>query len=466
MIMDFIDWMSEPLYAVAGFVIAIGVLVAVHEFGHYWVARRCGIKVLKFSIGFGRPIVHYRAGRDRTEYALSAIPLGGYVRMLDEHEGEVDESERHRAFNRKPLIARAAVIAAGPAFNFLFAIVALACVQFIGVEGLRPLVGGVEPDSAAAKAGFRPGDALLSVEGEPTALWQSALPMIVASSLEKREIDIEVVDDADRLHRRTIDLEGIAPDDLAGRSILEHLGIEPEWVPLPAVIAEVVAASPASRSGLRAGDRVIEAAGEDIEYWGDLVRAIRSRPEQEVPLVVRRDQGQTITLTVVPEAIEYEQERFGRIGVIPSRTLPPEVREKYFFTERKGFTQALIGGIDETGDIIMLTLRVMGKMISGDISPRHINGPIGIADYAGDFVRSGLSQFLGFMAVISIGLGIINLLPIPILDGGHLLFCVIETFRRRPLSRKVHIAANGIGMAFIAGLMSLAFYNDLSRLFG
>ena len=464
--MDFFHWISESLYALAGFVIVIGVLVAVHEFGHYWVARRCGIKVLKFSLGFGRPIVRCYGGRDRTEYAISAIPLGGYVRMLDEQEGEVDESERHRAFNRKPLIARAAVIAAGPAFNFLFAIIALACVQFMGVEGLRPLVGEVEPDSAAAQAGFRPGDELLSIDGEPTSLWQSALPMIVAASLEKREIDIEVVDDVGRLHRRTIDLEGISPDDIAGHPILDQLGIGPERPPLPAVIAEVVVASPASRAGLLAGDRVIEAAGEDIEHWGDLVGAIRSRPEREVPLVVRRGQGPTIPLTVIPEAIDHAGERFGRIGVMPSRTLPPEVRERYFFTERRGFAQALIGGIDETGDLIVLTLRVMGKMISGDISPRHINGPIGIADHAGDFVRSGLSEFLGFMAVISIGLGIINLFPIPILDGGHLLFCVIESFRRRPLSRAVHTAANGIGLAFIAALMSLAFYNDLSRLFG
>ncbi|MBF2760937.1 MAG: RIP metalloprotease RseP [Ectothiorhodospiraceae bacterium AqS1] len=466
MSMDFFDFIAEPLYAVAGFLIVIGVLVAVHEFGHYWVARRCGIKVLKFSLGFGRPIVRYYGGLDRTEYAISAIPLGGYVRMLDEHEGEVEASERHRAFNRKPLIARAAVIIAGPAFNFLFAIVALACVQLIGIEGLRPLVGEVEADSPAERAGFEPGDELISVEGEPTALWQSALPMILAASLEKKEIDIEVVDDAGRLHRRSLDIEGISPDDASGRPILGQLGIAPDLPSLPAVIAEVVAPSPAARAGLQAGDRVIEAAGEEIENWGELVRAIRARPDREVLLLVRRGQGESIPLTVTPEAIEEAGERFGRIGVMPSRKIDAELREKYFFTQSQGFAQALIKGITETGDLTMLTLRMMGKMISGDISPRHINGPIGIADYAGDFVRSGFSEFLGFMAVISIGLGIINLLPIPILDGGHLLFCVIETIRRRPLSAKAHIAANGIGMAFIAGLMSLAFYNDLTRLFG
>ncbi len=465
--MDFFHGLSEFLYALLGFLIVIGVLVTVHEFGHYWVARRCGIKVLTFSIGFGTCLWRRYGGQDGTEYAIRAIPIGGYVRMLGERaeEGEVDESERHRAFDRKPLLARAAVIVAGPAFNFLFAAIAFALVQLMGVEGLRPLVGEVVPGSTAAQAGFRPGDELRSVAGEPTSLWVTASPMIVAAAFDKRAIDIEVVDDSGRERRRSVDLQGISAEDIAQRSILDLLGIVPDRPPLPAVIEEVVADSPAAAAGLLAGDRVIEAAGESIENWGDLVIAIRARPEQAIRLLVERDDEPPIVLNVIPEAVEEQGQTFGRIGVIPDSALAPDVRERYFFTERRGLWDALIGGLDRTGEITLLTLRLMGKMLTGNISLSHLNGPIGIADYAGDFVRSGVSDFLGFMAVVSIGLGIINLLPIPILDGGHLLFCVIETIRRRPLSERAHAAANGIGLAFVVGLMSLAVYNDLSRLF-
>ena len=454
----------EFLYSVVAFVVALGVLVTVHEFGHFWVARRLGIKVLTFSVGFGRALWSRRSGNDGTEYVIAMIPLGGYVKMLDESEGDVAVHERHRAFNRQPLAKRVAVVVAGPAFNFLFAIVAYWCMYMIGVDGLRPIVAESAPDSVAARAGFQPGDAMESIQGTKVETWQSAVQAIISASLDDRRIAVGVVDAANRRQERVIDLETIVVDDLTRGRFFERIGFTPAQLVLPAVIDRVEAGRPAQRDGLRPGDRVVQAAGQDIGGWSDWVRIVREHPGETFDVVLERD-GARLTIRLTPD-VEFaaDRSRFGRIGAAARQ--PDDLVDRYYVTERHDPWSALVKGFMKTGEISTLTLRMMWKMVLLEVSLENLSGPVGIAEYAGASAQFGLSRFLEFLGIVSVSLGILNLLPIPLLDGGHLLYYAVEFLRGRPVSEASRFVGQRLGIALLVGLMGLALYNDLARLLG
>ena len=454
----------DVLYSVIAFVVAIGVLVTVHEFGHFWVARRLGVKVLKFSIGFGRALWTRRHGEDGTEYVVAAIPLGGYVKMLDESEGEVAEHERHRAFNRQPLSTRVAVVVAGPAFNFLFAILAYWCMYMIGAEGLRPMVADVAPGSVAERAGFHAGDEIESVQGDEVVTWQSAVQSILAASLDDGRIRIDVVDASGRPRERVVDLGAIAVDDLTRGRFFEQLGLAPARPAVPAVIGWVEPGRPAERDGLRPGDRVAEAAGAEVTGWPDWVRIVRGHPGETFPVVVERD-GARVELRLTPD-VEFDAGgmRFGRIGAAVHE--PERRSERLYVTERHDPWSALAKGVAKTADVSVLTLRMLWKMLLLEVSVENLSGPIGIAEYAGTSAQYGLARFLEFLGIVSVSLGILNLLPIPLLDGGHLFYYAVEFVRGRPVSEASRFYGQRLGIALLVGLMGLAFYNDLVRLLG
>ena len=452
----------DILYSIIAFVVALGVLVTVHEFGHFWVARRLGIKVLTFSVGFGRALWSYRAGKDQTEYVVAMIPLGGYVRMLDESEGAVAAHERHRAFNRQPLSRRVAVVVAGPAFNFLFAVLAYWCMYMIGVEGLRPIVGEVTPGSVAEEAGFHPGDEVRSVQDQEVVSWQSAVQAIIAASLDERRIGIEVVDDSGRHHVRNLDFGTLVPDDLTRGRFFEHVGVAPFRPDLPAEIGSVESGRPAQRDGLRPGDRVVRAAGEAVAGWSEWVRIVRAHPGRTISVDIERD-GARIEIRLTPDAEETaDGTRFGRIGA--GVRAPETFLERFYVIERYDPWSALARGAVKTVEISGLTLRMMWKMLLMEVSLENLSGPIGIAEYAGASARFGLARFLEFLGIVSVSLGILNLLPIPLLDGGHLLYYAVEFVRGRPVSDAARLAGQRLGIALLIGLMGLALYNDMARL--
>ncbi len=453
--------MDGALLSLLSFIVAVGVLVTVHEFGHFWVARRAGVRVLRFSVGFGRPLWR-REGRDGTEYVIAAIPLGGYVKMLDEREGVVPPAELGRAFNRKGVGTRMAIVAAGPAFNFLFAVLAYWAVFSLGVPGLKPVVGEVRPQSPAAQAGFRPGDEILSVGSERTPSWQLAAFALLEAAAGRRVVEVEVRTREGGRALRRLDLsEGGALAE-SGR-LLETLGLRP-WRPrLPPVIDAVEPDGPAEAAGLRAGDRVLAVDGRPVEDWESLVQIVRASPGRGLRLEIERG-GQRIGLDLVPEARGQGEERVGYIG---ARVRVPEgLFGSQRVVVRYGPLAALGEGIGRTWDMTALTVRMLWRMVVGEASVRNLSGPLSIAQYAGQTASLGLVSFLSFLAVVSISLGVINLLPIPILDGGHLLYYAIELLRGRPLSEQAQALGQRIGIALLALLMGVALYNDLARLLG
>ena len=452
------------LYSAVAFIVTLGILVTVHEYGHFWVARRLGVKVLRFSVGFGRALWSRRLGRDGTEYVVAMVPLGGYVKMLDESEGNVAEHELHRAFNRQSLATRVAVVVAGPAFNFLFAILAYWCMYMVGVDGLRPLVADVVPASVADRAGLRAGDEIEAVDGAEVVSWQSAVQSIVAASLDRGRVEIRVVD-ADGVPReRVVDFDGVGVDDLTRGRIFERLGMTPARPALPAVIGGVQSGQPAERDGLRAGDRVVLAAGAPVEGWADWVRIVREHPGEAIAIVVERGASR-VDLILTPDVRETDDgARYGRIGA--SVRAPGEALERFYVTERYDPLSAFIKGIRKTGEMSALTVRMIWKMLLLEVSLENLSGPIGIAEYAGTSAQFGLARFVEFLGIISVSLGILNLLPIPLLDGGHLFYYAVEFVRGRPVSNEAMYLGQRIGIAFLVGLMGLAVYNDLARLLG
>jgi regulator of sigma E protease len=456
--------MNGILLSTVAFVVAIGILVTVHEFGHFWVARKMGVKVLRFSVGFGRPLWRKTIGADNTELVVAAVPLGGYVKMLDEREGEVAGDELDRAFNRKPLGARFAVVAAGPVFNFLFAILAYWVMFVSGVPGMRPVVGEVVPSSYAAQAGFMAGDEILAVNGEPTPSWESAILGLLDAGLEEQAVfNVTVRNQSGSETGLQVRLDDSAR--LLGKGkLLDNFGIKP-WRPsYPAVIDRLVVGSPGEQAGMQAGDRVISADGSAIDDWSQWVDYVRSRPGERITTVIDRD-GARLDLVIVPETVRDDGETVGRIGAYVR--LPDDGQHATMrVVVRHGMFEAVPAAIGKTWDMSILTLRTLWKMVTGKASIENLSGPISIARYAGHSAAVGLASFLGFLAIVSISLGVLNLLPIPILDGGHLLYFVIEFFKGSPVSETAQLVGQRIGILLLLALMSLAFYNDLARLLG
>jgi len=457
-----VDFLSV-IYSIAAFVIAIGVLVTIHEFGHFWVARKMGVKVLRFSVGFGKPLWIKKAGDDQTEYVLASIPLGGYVKMLDEREAEVAEAELDRAFNRKSVWKRFAIVAAGPMFNFIFAIVAYYLIYLAGVAGIKPVIGEVANPSPAYSAGVLLQDTILSINGVETPSWEKARFTLLEESVSRGTITLEVQGLDKQISNKKLDISGLRLLQDEQIDLMGELGLS-MWRPdIPPIIDEVMPDGAAAESGLEAEDRIFTIDGQKIVNVSHWVNMIRANPEKLLSLVVLRD-GQKVTLRLRPAKREEQGVSFGFIGVKNRVDIPLETRREMEVIERYGPVGALGEALDKTWRMSWLTLRVLGKLIVGEASVKNLSGPITIARYAGISARMGLEQFLGFLAIISISLGVLNLLPIPVLDGGHLFYYLIEMIKGSPVSETTELIGQKIGMALLFGLMSIAIYNDLLRL--
>ncbi len=455
--------LGSILFNVLAFLLALGALITIHEFGHFWVARKMGVKVLRFSIGFGKPLLRKVGKKDQTEYVLAAIPLGGYVKMLDEREGPVDSVEKHRAFNNQSVWARIAIVAAGPIANFLLAIVAYWLMYLIGISGVLPLVGGVEAGSEAEKAGFQIEDQIISVDGDEMRTWNEVRLALLDRSLDADgSIDIGVKDIEGNTANRFVSIDSSRLLNGKG-DVIGDLGIHHWWPNVEAIIGGVNSDGAAKAAGLLIGDRIISANAESVKNWRHWVEIVRAHPEQALKLQIER-LGQEQTLSIIPK---LKQERDTRIGFIGAwETQSSQQLERARTVVKYGPIQAIMIATKQTWNMTVLTVQMLGKLVIGEASLENISGPITIAQFAGQSASVGFDHYLSFIALISISLGVLNLLPVPVLDGGHLLYFFIELLKGKPLSEKIQIYGQQLGMVLLAGLMSIAFYNDILRLVG
>lgn len=438
--------------------LTLGILVTLHEYGHFWVARRFGVKVLRFSVGFGKPLFSWY-DRHGTEFAIAAIPLGGYVKMLDEREGPVPEALKDQSFNSKPPTQRIAIAAAGPLANFLFAIVAYWLLSVVGVTSVAPVVGQVAPDSVAEQAGLREGMELHSIDGHRVTSWRDVNMRLLERAGEHGQVSLEISRDGSR---------GTVSGDLGGWRLsndapdpIGEFGITPLRPDVPAVLGQVTDDGRAKAAGLQPDDRIVAVDGEPVANWFALVEYIRNAPEQTLTLTVERN-GESLEMAVRPAARTAEDgQQIGFVGAgVAAITWPEEMLREV----RYGPLQAIPNAISETWADTRLTLVAIKKMATGLLSPTNLSGPITIARVAEASVSSGFEDFVRFLAYLSVSLGILNLLPIPVLDGGHIVYYTIEAIRRKPVSEQVQALGLRIGMALILTLMVFALYNDLMRL--
>jgi len=453
----------DILQSVVAFIVAIGVLVTVHEFGHFWVARRMGVKVLRFSVGFGRPLWRRVSKKDQTEYVIGSLPLGGYVKMLDEREGEVAPDELEYSFNRKPVWRRFAIVAAGPLFNFLFAILAYYLIFLAGVSGIKPVVGEVADPSPAYSAGLRQGDVILAVNGIETPTWEKARFTLLEQAVDTNRLRLQVREKDSRISDKTIDISGLQFLQAEQIDLMGDLGIA-SWQPdLPPIIAEVLPDGAGERAGLQSGDRIVSLNGVEIKNSDQWISTIRDNPQTTMRLGIVRD-GNDLNLQLTPDLRSEDGKQYGYIGVRSRVEVPESLRREMTVIERYGPLNGFVEALDKTWRMSWLTLRVLGKLVAGEASVRNLSGPITIAHYAGISASIGIEPFLGFLAIISISLGVLNLLPVPMLDGGHLFYYLIEILKGSPVSEQTEVIGQKIGIVLLVCLMSIALYNDLLRL--
>lgn len=448
------------LHTVLALIVTLGILITFHEFGHFWVARLCGVKVLRFSVGFGKPLFSWH-DKKGTEYVVAALPLGGYVKMLDEREGDVPEALAEQSFNRKSVGQRFAIVAAGPLANFLLAIVAYWFIFVVGTQVPAPLVGQVETGSPAALAGLRQGDEILSVNGNNTPSWQEVGLGLLSRMGETTNLTLSVLNERDTQQR---ELNLSLTNFLAGQEQpdpFRSLGITP-WRPEVApILGNIQASGAAQAAGLKAGDKILAVNNQETTSWAALVAQLQANPNQQIFLTLERDQ-QRQQLAITPGV--RVQEDGSQVGFIGAGVQMPEWPAELLREQRFGPVDSLLRASQKTVEMSWLTLNSIGKMITGLISPTNLSGPITIARVASDSARSGWESYISFLAYVSISLGILNLLPIPVLDGGHLLFYALEAIRRKPVAEEVQAAATRVGVLMLGSLMLLAFYFDLLRL--
>ncbi|SKC03060.1 regulator of sigma E protease [Kosakonia radicincitans] len=449
--------MLSILWNLTAFIVALGVLITVHEFGHFWVARRCGVRVERFSIGFGKALCR-RTDKHGTEFVIALIPLGGYVKMLDERVEPVAPEMRHYAFNNKTVGQRAAVIAAGPIANFIFAIFAYWLVFIIGVPGVRPVVGEITPNSIAANAQIAPGMELKSIDGIETPDWD-AVRLQLVSKIGDSQMTVSVAPfGSNNRQEKVVDLRHWAfqPDK---DDPVAALGIRPRAAQLEPILAEVQVGSAASKAGLQAGDRIVKVDGQQLTQWMTFVTLVRDNPGTPLALEVER-QGAPLSLTLIPDTKPGSKAE-GFAGVVP-KVIP--LPDEYKTVRQYGPFSAIVEATDKTWQLMKLTVSMLGKLITGDVKLNNLSGPISIAQGAGMSAEFGLIYYLMFLALISVNLGIINLFPLPVLDGGHLLFLAIEKLKGGPVSERVQDFSYRIGSILLVLLMGLALFNDFSRL--
>ena len=443
------------------FAIALILLVTIHEYGHFLVARLCGVKVLRFSFGFGKVVARWHDKRG-TEYVWSILPLGGYVKMLDEEIDDVPENERHLAFNNQSLPVRVAIVVAGPLFNFIFAFVALWLALVIGIQSLAPMIDNVKPDSLAAKAGFRSHEEIISLDDKPIASWNDFQYAMMPLFGSDESATIQVKSLSSGLVRTVIlpasswQLDGKKPDPLG------KMGIEPFIPAIPPVVDFVAADSPAQIAGIQKNDRILKINGKTCDDWLDLAEYTHQHPGSKLTLVILRDKQEiTIPLLIDSKTIDTKQEGF--IGVLPQKVDWPD---KWLRFQRQEPITALGTALTQTVELSGTTLSLIGRFVTGKLALQNLSGPVGVAQGAGASGRNGMASYLFFLALVSISLGVLNLLPVPMLDGGHLLFYFIEFIIRRPLPDAVKSAGTYIGLIFLVAIMILALHNDIYRLTG
>ncbi|MDP2513925.1 sigma E protease regulator RseP [Photobacterium damselae subsp. piscicida] len=447
------------LWNLGAFLLALGILIAVHEFGHFWVARRCGVYVERFSIGFGKAIWQ-RKGKDGTEYTLAMIPLGGYVKMLDERVEAVPEHQRHMAFNNKKLWQRSAIVAAGPFANFVFAVFAYWVVYLIGVPAVKPVIGEVAPQSIAAQGGIAPGMELKSISGIETPDWES-VNMAMISHIGDKQMAVTLTEPHSNIDvKRTLNLTDWYYDP-ERENVLTTLGLTPYTPAITLVISQLVDNGAAINAGFQLNDKIIAVDGEPIKQWQTFANLVKANPGKTLNVEVLRDNA-PLTLALTPAVKDLKDgSKVGYVGIAPKVDAWPE---DYRINLQFGPIESVAKATEKTWQLVTLTFDMVTKLVTGDVAIKNLSGPISIAKGAGMTADFGLVYFLGFLALISVNLGIVNLLPLPVLDGGHLMFFAIEAVTRRPVSEKIQDIGYRVGLAILVALMAIALFNDFTRL--
>jgi regulator of sigma E protease len=458
--------MSTVFGSIWWLLVALGLLITFHEFGHFWVARRMGVRVLKFSVGFGRALWS-RKGRDGTEYVIAMIPLGGYVKMLDEREGEVDTGDLDEAFNRKSVWARIAIVIAGPAFNLIFTLLAFWLMFLLGTPEYRPIIG--EVTGIAASAGLEENDRILSIEGEATETWTHVQFSLINRALDREQVRL-MVEDYDGIQRDILLDLGQLGTDFKEEQTLTDIGITPWWPKVPAIVGEVSSDSPAYYAGFKPGDRVISVAGESVEEWTQIGQLVQKHGTADTPLTVTVERaGGKLDISVTPEKTSdgtFSSRLVLGITNQPADDLLQAKVSRAYFMHKYGLLEGFTAASSEMWRLTRSTVGLLGRMLTGTASVRNLSGPVSIAQSANEYANAGLSRFLFFLGAISLSLGILNLLPIPVLDGGHLLYYLIELAKGSPLSEQMQAKGQYIGLMALFGLMGIAFFNDILRLVG
>ena len=453
--------MINFLQTILAFAVALGVLVVIHELGHYWVARWCNVKVLRFSVGFGKPLRTWVRGADRTEWVLAAVPLGGYVKFLDEREAPVAAAELPRAFNRQTVWKRIAIVLAGPIANLLLAIALYWGLFMHGVPGVRPVVSAPVAATAAAKAGFAAGDTITSIGDEAVSNWQDARWVLLKRAVHRGMVAVTVMTDAGDSAVRQLDMSRLTPADLDG-DFLKTLGVARFQLKSPPEIGRITAGSAAERAGLQVGDEIVALNNVKLESVEQTIQIIRQHAGNPLIVEVRRGGAAALAVPVTPDVVtDTDGSTIGRMGAV----LQPlkHVMDKYRVEVRYGPVDSLGRAVAKTWDTSIFSLRMLGKMLVGEISLKNLSGPITIADYAGQSAQHGWISYLVFLALISISLGVLNLLPIPLLDGGHLMYYIVEIFKGAPVSDQVMEIGQRVGMGLLLLMMAIALFNDITR---